>query len=85
MCHEAPEWDKKLFLTLHTNEIGIIKRYNDASYAIHDDCRGHMGAMATLGHGAITSFSHKQRIHAKSSTKNELIRVDEASPQTLWT
>ena len=39
------------------DDIGIIKWYVDASYAIHSDCCGHTGGMMTLDHGAVTSFS----------------------------
>ena len=47
----------KLSLTLMADDIGIIKWYVDASYAIHNDCHGHTGGMMTLGCGAVTSFS----------------------------
>ena len=38
-----------------------------------------------MGCGAITSFSRKQKINASSSTEAELIGLDDASPQILWT
>ena len=57
----------------------------DASYAVHDDCRGHTGVMMTLGDGAIISFSPKQKLNGKSSTEAELIGMDDALPQILWT
>ena len=40
--------------------------------------------MMTFGHGAVTSFSHKQKLNVKSSTKVQLIGVDDAWPQILW-
>ena len=39
----------------------------------------------TMECGAITSFSKKQKINAKSSTNAELISLDDALPQILWT
>ena len=39
----------------------------------------------TFGSGALTSFSCKQKLNAKSSTKAELIWVDDALSQMLWT
>ena len=76
---------KNLCLTLCANEIGIIKWYVNASYTIHDDCQGHKGKMTMLGHGAVTSFSGKQKLDKKkNSTKAELIGVDESLPQILW-
>ena len=56
----------------------------DASYAIHDDCKGHQGSMMTMGSGAIISFSRKQKINGKNSMEVELIGVDDALPQILW-
>ena len=38
----------------------------------------------TLGLGAITSFSRKQKINGKSSTEAELFGMDDALPQILW-
>jgi hypothetical protein len=74
-----------LKLTLSVNDMPIIKWWVDASYAVHEDCQGHMGAMMLLGEGAVTSFSMKQKINGKSSTEDELIGVDDAMPRILWT
>ena len=73
------------YVTLTTNDIGMIKWYVDASYAIYDGCHGHTGAMIAFGSGAVTSFLQKQKLNAKSSTEAELIGVDDAMPQILWT
>jgi hypothetical protein len=62
-----------LKLTLSVNDMSIIKWWVDASYAVHEDCRGRTGAMMSLGEGAVTSFSTKQKINGKSSTEDELI------------
>ena len=37
----------------------------------------------SLGKGAVTSFSTKQKINGKSSTEEELIGVDDAMPKVL--
>ena len=65
-------------------QLDIGKWYVDASYVIHDDCKGHSGALVTLGQCTITSFSCKQKLNAKSSTETELIGVDDVMPQILW-
>ena len=57
----------------------------DESYADHEDCRGHTGSMMSLRQGAVTSLSRNQKIQGKSSTKDELIGVDDSLPQELWT
>ena len=65
--------------------LSIIKWFVDASYVIHNYCQGHTGAMMTMGEGAVTSFSCKQKTNAKSSTKVELIGINDALPQILRT
>jgi hypothetical protein len=71
-------------LILRANSLSIIKWWVDASYATHGDCRGHTGAMMSLGRGSIIGMSKKQKLNTKSSTECELVGVDDASPQMLW-
>ena len=40
-----------------------------------------LGAMMSLGKGAVISFSRKQKLNVRSSTEGELVRIDEA---LLW-
>ena len=75
----------QLKLTIQPWKLDVVKWFVDASYAIHDDCKGHTWAMMTLGKGTLISFSRKQKLNAKSSTEAELIRIDDALPQILWT
>jgi hypothetical protein len=56
----------------------------DASFAIHKDMRSHTGAVLTLGQGALMSMSIKQKINTKSSTKVELVGVDDAMNFVEW-
>ena len=67
------------------NNIGSRKLYVDASYAIHDDCKGHTAALMTMRGGAITSFLRKQNVNAKGSTEAELIGMNYDLPQILLT
>ena len=76
---------KNLELPLTVNSIGTNQWYVDASYAIHADCEGHTGTIMTMGGRAVISFSWKQKINAKSSMEAELIGIDDALPQVLWT
>ena len=70
---------------LLANDVGAIIWYVDDSYAVHNDSKGQSGGIMVLGEGAITSFSCKQKLNAKSSTEAELIGVDDALPQVIWT
>jgi hypothetical protein len=72
-------------LILRADNLSIIKWWVDASYATHGECWGHTGAMMSLGWVSIIGMSKKQKLNAKSSTECELVVVDDASPQMLWT
>ena len=76
---------KSLILTLCANDDGIVRWWIDASYAVHDDMKGHTGATLSLRKGGIYSGSWKQRLVARSSTESELIGVYDVLPQVLWT
>ena len=65
--------------------VGINKWYVNASYPTLTGCRGHEGAIITMGSATVPSFSRKQEINAKSLTKAEVIGVNDALQQTLWT
>eukprot|EP00957_Ditylum_brightwellii_P082864 6299933-Ditylum_brightwellii.AAC.1 len=47
--------------------------------------RGHTGSMVSLGQRSVFSSSTKQTLNAKSSTKMELIAVNDARPHIIWT
>ena len=53
---------KGMVLTLQASDEGIIRRWIDASYTIHEDMKDHTGAALSLGKGAIYSGSWKQRL-----------------------
>ena len=75
---------RKLHLKLTVDSLSSIHWYVDGSHQIHDDCRGHTGALMTLGKGAIVSSSRKQKINTKSSTETELVAVDDKIGDILW-
>eukprot|EP00804_Cyclotella_cryptica_P029403 CCRYP_013361-RC/>CCRYP_013361-RC protein AED:0.41 eAED:0.27 QI:0/-1/0/1/-1/1/1/0/407 len=75
----------ELGLCLSAKDVGLVRWYVDASYATHEDCKGHTGAMMTLGQGAAISMSRKQKTNARSSTEAELIGVYDALPSILHT
>jgi hypothetical protein len=75
----------RLRLTLFAESLSNIAWYVDASHQIHDDCRGHTGALLTFGRGAATSSSIKQKIPSKSSCESELIGLYDKISDVLWT
>ena len=44
----------------------------------------HSGAMIYMGQGAAISGSNKQKLNTKSSTKSELVGVDDYMPMIIW-
>ena len=72
----------KLYLT--ADSLSIIHWWVDAAYGVHWDCKGHTGAMMSMGKGAILSFSRGQKLNAGSSTEAELIGIADALGIILW-
>jgi len=63
----------------------LMRWWVDASFATHPDYRSHTGAVLSLGKGGVISMSRKQRLNTKSSTEAEVVGIDDASSQILWT
>jgi hypothetical protein len=59
--------------------------YVDAAFAVHPDFKSHPGAIMTIGQGAITSLSKKQKLDTRSSTEAELVAADDVVVPMLWT
>jgi hypothetical protein len=70
---------------LSADDTQTIKWYIDSSFAVHKEMRSHMGAVMTLGHGAIISDLTKQKVNARSLTKSEMIAVDDTIAKLLQT
>src|SRR5210317_2052731 len=75
--------DKKLHLMV--DNLGVIKWYVDASFAVHPDYKSHTGGVMTYGKGAPITMSRKQRLNTRSSTEAKLVGVDDVSTMILWT
>jgi hypothetical protein len=71
-------------LTLSVDNLSLIRWWVDASYNVHEDCKGQTGAMMSLGHGAPMSFSRKQKLNVRNSCEGELVGIDDALPLILW-
>ena len=74
----------KLPLILRADVVNVLKWWLDASYATHDNMRGHTGGTISMGkdgRGSIISISKKQKLNTKSSTKAELVGADDEMPQ----
>jgi hypothetical protein len=72
-------------LTLEASNLNTIKWWVDGAFAVHPDMRSHTGVVMSLGQGAVYASSIKQKLNTKSSTEAELVGVDDAMGQILWT
>ena len=55
----------------------------DTAFAVHPDMKSHSGMTMSMGKGAITSLSRKQKLNTRSSTEAELVAVDDCMAQVL--
>ena len=65
-------------LILSADSLRLSRWWVDATYAVHDNCRGHNRVGMSFGQGMALSYSWKQKINTKSSTEAELVGVDDA-------
>ena len=72
-------------MVLGKDDTDAMHWWIDASYAVHPDMRGHVGATMSLGNGSIFSGSWKQKLVTWSSTESEVVGVFDVLPQILWT
>ena len=63
----------------------VLSLIPDAPFAVHADFKSHTGSVMSLGKGAITTLSRKQKLNTKSSTTAELVGADDVSTMILWT
>ena len=72
-------------LVLHADSTPLLKWWVNGLHATHSNCQGHLGGCLSLGAGTPILSSMKQKINTHSSTKSELIAVDDFMPMILWT
>ena len=73
-----------LKLRLSMENMGMLKWYVDGSHNIHLDCRGHRGALFSMGKGATMSYSRKLKLNTQSLMESELVMADMYMPEMLW-
>ena len=72
-------------LTLTIEPGDLPNWWVDSSYTMHPDMHSHSSIIIMLGKGAVYSSSCKQKLNTKSSTEAELVGIDDAMGQVLWT
>ena len=64
-------------LVLGAENNGLLMWYVNAFFAVHSNIRGHTGGGLTMGRGFPITASTKQKLNTMSSTKSELVSVDD--------
>jgi hypothetical protein len=71
--------------TVGADDMGKIRTWVDASYAVHPDMRrSHTGGTMSFGCGGILCKSSKQKLNTKSSTEAEFVGASDYLPNTIW-
>ncbi len=95
-CPDEDDWGKvkrmlgylkgtlNMPLILVADSLTLSRWWVDTAYTIHDDCRGHTGVGMSFGQGMAMSYSWKQKNNTKSSTKAELVGVDDSLGYIRW-
>ena len=73
-----------LTYTVGADDMGKIRSWVDASYAVHPDFKSHTGGVMSLGRGGLICKSSKQKLNTKSSTEAELVGASDYLPNILW-
>ena len=71
-------------LCLTVDNLHRLTWWVDASYVVHWDSRSHTGMVMLMGLGAAMSGSWRQKLNTGSSTKAELVGIDEVLRYIMW-
>jgi hypothetical protein len=75
--------NQEIGLILHCTDLQVVI-WADASYAVHEDAKGHSGYILYMGDSYLHSRSGKQKLQATSSTDAEVIAAVEAVKMAVW-
>ena len=70
--------------TLGADDLGSMRSWVDASYAVHPDMKSHTGGVTSFGIGGLVCKSSKQKLNTKSSTEAEVVGASDYLPNTIW-
>ena len=82
---EQPRKDHAWPLVLGAEKDGLLMWYVDTVFAVHLNMRGRTGRGLTMGRGFPITASTKQKLNTRSSTKSELVGVDDIPLIIIWT
>ena len=62
----------------------MIRWWVDALCGVHWDCKGHTGAMMSMGKGSIVNVSRKHKLNTGSSIEAELVSISDVLGMMIW-
>jgi hypothetical protein len=71
-------------LILGCVDIGKMKTFVDAAFAVHMDMKSHTGGGISWGIGILLSMCQKQRLNRKSSMEAEIIGISNFFSRMIW-
>ena len=69
---------------MQVDPLSMIRWRVDALYRVHWDCKGHTGAMMSMGKGATVNISRKHKLNTGSSTEAELVSIADVLGMMMW-
>ena len=69
---------------LGADDMGRLRSWVDAAFAVHPDMNSHTGGVISFGRGGLACKSGKQKLVTKSSTEAETVGASDYLPNTLW-
>ena len=62
----------------------IIRWWVDASYGVHWNFKVHMGAMMSMGNGALVNIAINHKLNTGSSTEANLVSIVSVLGMMMW-
>ena len=72
------------YRVIGADNIYEVLTYVEASYAMHNNMRGHNGGCMTFGWGLIHEKLYKQKLNTKGSTESEVVRASGFVQFSIW-
>jgi hypothetical protein len=69
---------------LGADDMGKMRSWVDAAFAVHPDMKSHTGGVISFGTGGLACKSTKHKLVTKSSTEAETVGASDYLPNTLW-
>ena len=66
------------------DDIGKMRTWVDAAFAVHPDMKSHTGGVISFGRGGLVCKSMKHKSNVKSSTEAETVGASDYLPHTIW-